>query len=644
MIQMQKTYIVLFLPILMLAWSCEAQSQLFRTDSRKAKKLMEDAISFYNLRYYEKAFDHTAMALNEDSNFVDAYMLRGEMHMELNNAENALANFKKAIQLYPNEYPTNYYNAGKASLTINQLDDAALYFNKFLEFDDNHPKSIERVKGMLSDIEFRKALMSNPVPFEPINLGAGVNTPYYEHSPTVTTDEQVIFYTRRAPSVSPNGMAHENEDFFMSKKDANGNWGKAKSLGNKINTRFNEGASCISSDGRYLFYTSCDKPGDFGSCDLFLARRKGETWVDPINLGSSVNTHEWESQPSFSSDGRTLYFASNRRGGKGGRDIWYTKIGDNGEWSRPRMVPINTEKDDQSPFIHPNGTRFYFSSNGLPGMGSSDLYYVDIDQDGQWGKPQNMGYPINTAGSEVSLIVSSDGKTAYYSSDMEGGFGKWDLYQFELPRMLRPVPVTYAQGKVYDSETKKPLGAHFEIIATETGKKMVEATADPETGEFMVVIPTAQQYALNASADGYLFFSESFNFSSDTGSLYFDVPLQPVKVGKKVVLKNVFFETAKYELKSTSKAELDKLVQFLKKNQSLEVEIGGHTDNVGSETYNQDLSENRAKSVYEYLIGKGISASRLSYKGYNFSEPIASNDSEQGRAKNRRTEFKITGQ
>ena len=641
---MHKIFTAFFFSILFLSVSCQAQKQSFRTDSRKAKKLMEDAISFYNLRYYEKAFDHTGMALREDSSFVDAYMLNGEMHMELNNAERAIRNFEKAIELYPEEYPTNYFNAGMACYTINDLDKAKRYFNRFLEFDDNHQSSIERVNQMLSDIDFRKKLMANPVPFDPINLGQGVNSKYYEHSPTVTTDEQTIFYTRRAPTVSPSGMAHENEDFFMSKKLKDGSWSKATNLGKKINTRFNEGASCISSDGRYLFYTSCDKPGDFGSCDLFLARRKGDAWVDPINLGNRVNTYSWESQPSFSSDGRTLYFASNRRGGKGGRDIWFTKIGDDGQWSEPEMVPINTAKDDQSPFMHPNGRRFYFSSNGLPGMGSSDLYYVDIDGEGNWGEPQNMGYPINTSGSEVSLIVSSDGKTAYYSSDMEGGFGKWDLYQFELPRMLRPTPVTYAKGKVYDSETKKPLGAHFEILSTETGKKVIEATSDPETGEFMVVIPTAEQYALNASANGYLFFSEGFNFSKDTGALFFDVPLQPVKVGKRVVLKNVFFETAKYDLRPTSKAELNKLVQFLEKNSTLKVEIGGHTDNVGSESYNQDLSENRAKSVYQYLVDQGIKENRLSYKGYNFQEPIASNESEEGRAQNRRTEFKIIEQ
>ncbi len=637
---MQKNFIS-FLALLFVVLSCQAQKQNFRTDSRKAKKLMEDAISFYNLRYYEKAFDYTALALQEDSNFVDAHMLRGEMQMELNNANAAVVSFKKAISLFPNEYPSNYYNAGKASFTVNQLPDAQQYFERFLQFEDVHEKSAERVRKMLQEIDFRKGLMENPLPFNPINLGAGVNTQYYEHSPTVTTDEQVIFFTRRFPTAANGGMRSENEDFFVSKKLEDGTWSASKNLGNKINTRFNEGASCISADGRYLFFTSCDKPGDFGSCDLFLARRKGDSWVDPINLGSTINTHNWESQPSFSSDGRTLYFASNRRGGKGGRDIWVTRIGEDGQWTKPELVPINTAKDDQSPFIHPNGRRFYFSSNGLPGMGSSDLYYVDIDIDGNWGEPQNMGYPINTGGSEVSLIVSSDGKTAYYSSDMEGGYGKWDLYQFEMPRALRPTPVTYAKGKVYDSETKKPLGAHFEIISTRNGKKIIEATSDPETGEFMVVIPTSQQYALNASSIGYLFFSEGFNFTTEADALYFDVPLQPIEIGKKVVLKNIFFETAKYNLMPESEAELTKLVQFLEKNKALKVEIGGHTDNVGTQAYNQDLSENRAKSVYTYLIEKGIDAGRLSYKGYNFSEPIAPNTTEEGRAQNRRTEFKI---
>ena len=634
--------LVTLIALLIVIVSCKAQKVDFKTDSRKAKKLLEEAISYYNLRYFDQAFAKVDEALAEDSLFVDAYMLKGEMYMELSAPDSAIVFLKKAIQITPNEFPSNYYNIGKASLSLNQLEETKNYLNKFLEFPDNRQESISQVEDMLAAVEVRKKLMANPKPFDPINLGGGVNSGFYEHSPTITTDEQTLYFTRKERKIHPGGFEMEDEDFYISYLQIDGNWSQANNLGKRVNSEFNEGASCISADGRYLFFTSCDKPGSFGSCDLFLARKQGDSWVNPINLGSPINSHWWESQPSFSADGRTLYFASNRKGGKGKTDIYVTRIGDNGQWSEPKLVPINTKGNDQSPFIHPNGKRFYFSSDGLPGMGLSDLYYVDIDAQGNWGEPVNLGYPINTGGSEVSLIVTASGKTAYYSSDMDGGFGRWDLYKFELPEEDRAEAVVYAKGKVYDSETKQPLSAHFEILSVETGEKLIEATSDPVTGEFIVVVPTEDEYAFNASSKGYLFFSENFNFKGEKAEArFFDIPLDQIKAGKSVVLKNVFFETSKFELKSTSKVELNKLVSFLSQNTSVSIEIGGHTDNVGSNESNQQLSENRAKSVYDYLVNHGVSAERLTYKGYSSSMPIASNDTEAGRAKNRRTEFKV---
>ncbi len=610
----------------------------FRTDSRKAKKLLEEAIMFYNLQRNEQAGQLAMAALGEDSNFVNAWMLLGEMNMEDLKYDAAKAHFQRALAIEPSDFYSNYFNLGRVNMKLEEYDAALANFTDFLENPELDSRAERLGKRMVETASYRKRMVESPVAFDPENLGATINSSFWEHSPTLTADQATIYFTRNRPKGQRNRL---DEDFYISTRDEAGNWQQAQNLGTKINTQFNEGASCISADGRYLFFTSCERPQGVGSCDLYLARKQGDDWVEPINLGNIINSYSWDSQPSFSADGRTLYFTSNRRGGKGGKDIWMTRVGDDGQWTKPTSLPFNTKGDDQSPFIHPNGYRFYFSSDGRMGMGMSDLFYVDQLADGTWGEPVNLGYPINTAGSEVSLIVSADGNTGYYATDKPGGSGKWDLYAFELPESVKAKPVAYTKGVVINKKTGEPIGAAFEIIDLETGRKVIEATSDPINGEFLVIIPTGKQYALNVSKTGYLFHSGSFYVQSYHESNEVNVALNPIEVGKKVVLENIFFETGSYALKPTSKAELDKLVAFLNQNKELRIEIGGHTDNVGGVAMNQELSSNRAESVANYLVDQGVASHRLTSKGYNFSEPIASNDTEAGRAKNRRTEFKV---
>ena len=248
----------------------------------------------------------------------------------------------------------------------------------------------------------------------------------------------------------------------------------------------------------------------------------------------------------------------------------------------------------------------------------------------------------NSANDEASLIVSANGERAYYASAQEGGYGEWDLYMFDLPQELKPVPVNYTKGFVYNADNKKPVGAKFEIVDLESGNVMVESYSDKMDGTFLVTVPTGHDYGLSVSAKGYLFYSANYHLpEGDTSAISFDVPLEPIQEGAAIVLNNVFFDYNQYTLKTTSKMELNKLVALLMSNPNMQVEIGGHTDNKGGKDFNQRLSENRAKAVYEYLISKGIEQARLSYKGYNFSQPVADNATEEGRAKNRRTEFKI---
>lgn len=645
---MKSKYSVLFLVFFLLT-SCVSLAQKkgkkYQTKSKAAIKLFEEGLKFYRLLYIKDAVSNLNQAVEKDPTFPDPYIVLGDIYYQSRKYAESEKNFLKAIEVIKKKEKALYFSLAETQLAMLSLDKAIASIDEFLAFENLSVLSKKRGENLKEIALYRKGLVSNPVEFKPINLGGKINGANIEHSPTLTVDEEIIYFTRKEPS----GIHHRNsrrkmnEDLYLGKKDAQGNWSKALNLGKSINTAGNEGAACISPDGKYLFFTSCDRPNGVGSCDLYLAARRGDYWVNPRNLGAALNSPAWESQPSFSSDGRTLYFVSNRRGGKGGKDIWVSKIGDDGRWSKPKSVSINTNGNEESPFIHPDGHTFYFASDGLPGMGMRDLYFVKVDDDGNFGEPKNLGYPINSGLDEVSLSVSADGKTAYYASEMEGGFGKWDLYKFNLPEKVQPEPVTYSKGKVYDAESNEPLRVKFEIIDVETGKRVIESYSDPETGEFLVTVPLNKDYALNASKKGYLFYSESFSVKGGGKAYAFNVGMKPMKEGQSVVLKNIFFETDKYDLKPTSQAELNKLVDLLNENPEMKIEIGGHTDNVGSKDYNQKLSENRAKSVFEYLIQKGITKERLSYKGYNFEQPVTTNDTPEGRAQNRRTEFKVIG-
>jgi outer membrane protein OmpA-like peptidoglycan-associated protein len=339
---------------------------------------------------------------------------------------------------------------------------------------------------------------------------------------------------------------------------------------------------------------------------------------------------------------------SARPGGLGETDIYVSTLRPDGSWGAPVNLgsKINTPGKEESVFIHPDGKTLYFGSNGHIGMGGLDLYVSRMNENGEWGDPVNLGYPINTYADENSILVGPSGDVAYFASNRAGGLGGLDLYKFDLYEAARPGKITYVKGKVYDAISKAPLGAHFELIDLETGKAVIESDANSGNGEFLVTLPIDKNYALNVSQSGYLFYSENFalkELADKSKPFLMDVPMQPIDTGSIVELKNVFFETAKFDLKPESRAELNKLVNFLNLNKTMRGELSGHTDNVGDKKMNLTLSLNRAKAVYDYLVANGIDPKRLTYKGFGDTKPKVKNDSDINRAINRRTEFKITG-
>lgn len=641
-----KNFFSFFIQMVLFPLIVFSQGEELTTQSKKARKYYETGELLYKQENLAGAKLNFQSAIDADPSFFEAYMLLGEIQEQEKNDSAAVSTYKMAVAIDPNRYPAAFSFMADIEFRNGWYEGASEHYKQYLGSGSAHGAARVRAEKNLPDCEFAIEAMKNPVPFNPVNLGPNINTALNEYFPCLTADNQTLLFTRLLKD--PRSPSGRQEDFFVSRYDSV--WNPATGLGLPINTTYNEGAPTLSADGNILIFTACenvdgygnDREG-FGRCDLFVSKRSGSDWQVPYNLGMPVNSKVWESQPSFSSDGRTLYFVSNR---DNNYDIWYSAVNDSGVWCEPIKLNanINTEGYEGSVFIHPDNQTLYFSSSGHTGMGSLDIFISRRDSTGNWGLPQNLGYPINSYKDDNSIMISAGGELAMFASDRKDGFGGLDLYAFDLYEEVRPQVVSYMKGRVFDRESGENLEARFELTNLKTGIVAIESFSNKSSGEFLVCLPANNDYALTVSRDGYLFFSENFsltNENSSTDPVLKDVPLEPLKTGAKVVMKNIFFETNQYELIEKSRIELNKLIILLEKNPLLRIEIGGHTDNVGSHEYNVTLSQNRAKSVKEYLIANKIEASRITYKGYAETQPVDSNETEEGRANNRRTEFKV---
>ncbi len=606
-------------------------------------------------------------ALEKDPAFWEAHMVEAEMYELLNQPYKAIEQCRKALAINPS--PTSggstYFYLGTLEYSVGEYENARKNLTTFTQAKGAHPDNVARAKQIINDCDFAVEAMKNPNQFKPINLGPGVNTKDSEYFPTITVDGKTLLFTRRIEDKRVQ-VYGEQEDFYVSNLSTFNTWEAAIPMPKNINTLNNEGAPTIAADGRTLIFVACaDESGSYGdnrngkgSCDLFYTKRLGNQWIDPTNLPGAINTGSWESQPSLSADGKTLYFVRKvmTRGGRPDSDIYFSTLKEDGSWDTPVRLPntINTPYMEESVLIHPDGKTLYFSSQGHQGMGGLDIFVSRMDEHGVWGKPENLGYPINTSADENSLLVSADGEIAFFASDREGGFGKLDLYYFIMPEKFRPVKTLYFDGLVFDAVTKKPIPGKFSLVNIKTGKEVIKSEADQVTGSFTVSLPINEEYALSVSYPGYTFFSQNFNMTlaDNQESFHMDVPMVSVSnTVNPVALKNVFFDLAKATLRPESFVELNKLRDFLKANPTIKIEIGGHTDTRGDAAENLKLSDARAKSVKDYLIQQGIEAARLSSKGYGETLPIYSDEviakmatekeKEKAHQENRRTEYKI---
>ena len=641
------------------------QSALYSSYNKKAIKLYEKAIECYqdispysgrgNLKGAE---EYLLKSLAKDSTFSEAYILLSQVKVKMGDINSAIFYKEKMMTANPIIPLVEYFYLAGMHMAIGSyekcLKNAVRYKNSPLA----DQRYIGRIDKMIENCEFAIEAIKNPVDFDPINLGSSINSELPEYFPSITADDSTFLFTRRVNDLSAPGG--RQEEIFVSKKTPNNNWSNSSLVSNAINSKYNEGAPTFSPDGQYIIFVGCETgaKGDYeygddrkgyGSCDLFYSQNNGTNWSKPVNLGSKINSKHWETQPSFSSDGKTLYFIrgmtyDRQRRNPDNQDIYVTTISEDGQWSKPEKLPpnINSPHREESVQIHPDGKTLYFSSNGHPGMGGMDLYMSRKLDDNTWSDPINLGYPLNTYKNDISILISPKGDKGYFSSDREGGYGDLDLYSFNVDKKFKPLPITFIKGKIIDAESKLPLFAFFQLTDLKKGNIISQMQSKLENGEFLITVPKNIDFALHAEKEGYMFYSR--NIYRDSLSLSKDgfliIELEKVKPGT-FILENIFFEKSKSSLKKSSLVELNKVLKLMQINPDLKIQISGHTDSDGDDDFNLELSINRAKSVVNWLIENNIDQNRLSFKGYGETRPIEENNSIANKAKNRRTELTI---
>jgi OOP family OmpA-OmpF porin len=637
---MNRIFLIL---LLVIPFVSQSQGPL-STTSNKAIELYTEADNFRVRGQHAQAIELLNEAISKDKKFVEAYYRLGLVYMTIKNYSKAIENFEKGLSLTTDirKQKVFWYDLGETYLLTGQYDKATATLGDFVKVENQNKAKLDKANLMLKNAMFAKSNQAENAKFKQRKLSDTVNCFAMQYFPVLTADQQELFFTRRLV-----GIGDDDEDLVVARKDAKGRWFSPVTISKNINSKFNEGTCTISADGRKLIFTSCTGRKGYGSCDLFESEKVGNDWGEPVNLGPNVNSYEWESQPSLSADGRTLYFVSDRRGGFGRRDIWYSTLDASGQWTKAQNVgaPVNTQYEEYSPFIHVNGKTLYFASNGLVGFGGFDIFYAEKLDNG-WALPENVGSPINDHEDQFSLFITADGKKGYYSHEemTASGIPMGRLYEVQIPEDKQvKYKSNYVKGIVTDKKTGKTLKAKIELFDINNNSIVSLVNSDSITGAYLMVLTQGSEYALYVNKKGYLFQSLSFNYSDVTNfePLTINIELEPALKGSVSVLKNIFFEVDKFDLKEKSITELEKIVRFLQENPEIRVEISGHTDNTGNPQYNQQLSEKRAKSVYSYLVQKGIGSQRLTSKGLGSTKPIASNDSEDDRQRNRRIEFAI---
>lgn len=545
-----------------------------------------------------------------------------------------------------------WYYFGQSLHLRNSFDSAVVCFDKYLGYiDSSDVKMRDDIALRKKWCENGKMYVSSPVQIKVDNLGAKVNTEYPEYSPVISADQRMLIFTSRRPETTGGKKDARDqmyfEDLYVSTMNDSGEWSIAVPMETTINTPGHEATIGISADGQQLLIYKDDQ----GDGNIYLSYQQGNKWGTPAKLTDNVNSKDWEPSASITPDGNTLYFSSNRAGGLGGRDLYRSVRLPNGEWSKPlNMGPnVNSKHDEDAPAISADGKTLYYATNGTFSMGGFDIVFSTLDENNVWSSPVNIGYPVNTSDDDIFFAPTPDDKHAYYSSaSSSGGMGEKDICLLTFPQK-EEVPLTVLTGEITSIYGGVPPGTIITVTDVETGEMMGQYVPNAATGKYVIILPPGRNYNITYEAEDYLYQSDNVNISDTSAYQVISRPveLEPLKVGQKIVVRNIFFDSGKSVLKPESQVELDKLVKLMNTFPKLIVEIAGHTDASGSDELNQKLSEQRAQSVANYLIEHGIDKSRMRTVGLGEKQPIAQNynpngsPNRAGMAMNRRFEFTV---
>ena len=617
-------------------------SQECYPEKNKDKKLVKKIEKLIEKRSYYDAID----ALQNTNQAAVFFELKAEILWRSGDFFNAETQALKAIELCTDNFPKAYYFLGEIAYKRKDYVNADIYLKKAINLQIGDPYYSDAIM-LYENAKILAQIINNPVKFNP-QIVKGVSTQDDEYLPIISPDQELSFFTRRSDKMSLQDITTTTIEEFVFSKKINGDFEVGQALTYPFNLESNEGGASITIDNKILYYTKCirDNKG-YNNCDIYYVNRQNGAWSNVQEFPKSISKIDsWESQPTVSSDGKTIIFSSDRSGGYGKMDLYeISKVNDTWTSAKNLGSTINSNENEKSPYLHTDGKTLFFASTNFPSLGGFDIFYSRKDSLGNWQKPINIGYPINTVADEISLFVSTDGNQAYFASNNLNGIGGWDIYSFGLYEGAKPERVLFLKGDLLDENKQIIEDVELEIKNLTT-QEITTIKVDAGTYVSSLTLAKDDDVLITIKKEGFAFNStyistEDTSFNSPS-ALNFE--MQSLEQGKSFSIENIYFDNNSYELKRATNEILIEFAKYLEVNNTLIIEINGFTDNVGNQADNQLLSENRAKAVRDLILLQGISEKRVFYNGFGESSPITSNDTEKGRGQNRRTEFKIISQ